>query len=188
MIKKFFIAIFVIVIIALLGYVLQDRFSFVRNIELSRHNVEKIDSIVLKENIIGVQVIKINLQDNTRRIVYSKYSDPQITKLHRSFVENSVTIEVPVFTKDEINNSRIIRIINNEFVCTPFKETMSYKYAPEASEKVSAVCALSVPPSYGKFLGIIGIFFVKEPSVEEKDATRILLKTLSESLTDDLSN
>lgn len=185
-IKRLLLCIFIIFLLIAWLYSMQQTFSFRSNKNLSEENIVKIDTILRKNNVAGIQVISINLEDNTKKVIYGKYTDPFLDKLHITFIMNTVTIELPAFTKDEINDARLIRIINHEFICTPFVETTSYKYAPEAAKKVSTVCGMSIPPSFGRFYGLIGIFLIKEPTPEEKDIVRIILKDLSESLSVDL--
>lgn len=161
--------------------------SLVINAGLSKNSVNKITNGVEKSQLIeGVIIVSVDLQRNMRHSVYTMIKDPNIQSIYDKFANGAISIEVPFFTGDETHDKRLIRVINNEFVCSPFKETIAYKYAPQAAEKITTVCAISIPPSYGEFKGIVGLYLRKVPSDIEKDQLRIYIKDMSEDVANDL--
>lgn len=186
--KLLFVGISLLALIFFIGYVLYDPLNNVaKNVkivsEISDATVKKVDSIVNSNpSIVGGQVISVNLEKNTRYVVYTSIKNDDVKKLYLNFMSGRITLEVPVFTSDDAQNSRIVKIINHEFVCSPYKETITYKYAPETAKYITTVCAISIPPSYGKFKGIFGVYLSREPTDLEKDLLRILLKDTADKL------
>jgi hypothetical protein len=135
---------------------------------------ENIDATVSRNpNIVGIQVVKVDLAKNIRYIAYTSLGNPAVEKLYNTFVTNRVTREVPVFTGKNYQDSRIISIINHEFICYPFKETLSYEFIPELDKYITTVCSTTIPPHSGQFEGFIAIFLKEEPTPTVKDLIRI---------------
>jgi hypothetical protein len=92
--------------------------------------------------------------------------------------------EIPLFNSDPINNVRMSKLINGEFICDPFKDTIAYKLAPATNKSVvtnivSTVCANGIPPTYGRFTGIVSVYLKTVPTQEENDRIRTLSRDLS---------
>ncbi len=159
-----------------------------RSSTLKRDTVIYVDS-VLQDNplVVGIQIVSVDLQTNTRYIVHTSIYDKVVEDMYISFINKTITVVVPVFIKDDdVSNSRMIRIINHQFDCSPFKETISYRYVPEAAPFISTTCSISIPPSYGEFKGIIGVHLRKPPTDVEKDRMRILIKEIAERVAPEL--
>jgi len=138
------------------------------------HIQQTIDSAVDRtSNMAAVQIIKVDLRKNIRYIAYSSIKDPVIKKLYSNFVIDNITAEVPVFTKNSVQNSRMLSIINHEFTCYPFTDTVSYEMVPEMAKYIKTVCATTIPVQSGKFEGFVAVFLTKEPTDTEKDLIRI---------------
>lgn len=149
-----------------------DSFRFLKPIDHSLQEI--IDSTVAKNNdIVGIQVVKVDLAKNIRYIAYTSLKGQAVEKLYNTFVTNRVSREVPAFTGKDYQDSRIISIINHEFICYPFRETLSYEFIPELDKYITTVCATTIPPYSGKFEGFIAIFLKTEPSPTVKDLMRI---------------
>ena len=71
------------------------------------------------------------------------------------------------------------KLINGEFICDPFKDTIAYRFAPSADSIVATVCANGIPPIYGKFTGILSVYLKRVPTQEEIDRIRTLSRDLS---------
>lgn len=154
--------------------------QFFRDISLViRHNntpslQEVIDSSVARMPIMAaVQIVRVDLQKNIRYIAYSSIKNPAVSKLYDGFVGDNISIEVPVFTKNEAQNRRMISIINHEFVCYPFTETISYEFEPKMAAHISTVCATTIPVQRGKFSGFVAVFLSRQPTEIEKDLIKI---------------
>jgi len=130
----------------------------------------------------GIQVVRVDLKRNIRYIVYGRYTDPRLEELYTTFSKTRITIEIPIFTEDEIQNARVIRLMNHEFFCNPYKETLSYKFVPESAKYAHTVCSISIPPAYGEFRGLLVVTLSREPTELEIDMVRILLKALADKI------
>lgn len=130
----------------------------------------------------GIQVVRVDLKRNIRYIVYGRYTDPRLEALYTTFSQTRITIEIPIFTEDEVQNARVVRLMNHEFYCNPYKETLSYKFVPESAKYAHTVCSISIPPAYGEFRGMLAVTLSREPTELEIDTVRILLKTLADKI------
>lgn len=155
--------------------------KFITNKSLPIELTNKIvTGIVDSDIIVGIMVVSVNLQKNARYSVYTYINDPEVKTIYDKFLENGITKEVPFFIGNQIHDLRLTRIMNHEFICSPFKDTIGYKISPDAANKISTVCAVSIPPSYGNFKGIIGIYLKSYPTDIEQDRIRIFIKSIAE--------
>lgn len=128
----------------------------------------------------GVQVISVDLNKNIRYIVYARWDTPELLKLYKKFSDNQITTEIPVFVKGDIaQNMRIIRLMNHQFECSPFNQTLIYKLSPGAADHIATVCSISIPPAFAEFKGIVSVSLSKEPTDAEKEAIREILTDMS---------
>jgi hypothetical protein len=154
------------------------------NHHLSKHVTDQIDSAVGRsELIVGIQITFVDFQRNVRVVAYSNIDNPQLKELYNKFSINSIS-DVPLFNEDEKNNRRLVELINGEFVCYPFKDTLAGKLVPEAERHISVLCANGIPPRYSKFTGIVSIYLSREPTIEELDQVRTLSKMLGTEVYD----
>jgi len=154
------------------------------NQKLSKHVTDQInDAVMRSELIVGIQVTIVDFQRNTRMIIYTNIDNPQLKELYNRYNSGSIA-EVSLFDDDEKNNKRLVNLINGEFVCNPFKDTIAAKLVPEGEKYVRTICANGIPPRYSKFAGIIGVYLSREPTPEEVDQIRTLAKQLSSEIYD----
>jgi hypothetical protein len=148
-------------------------------VKLSRSSTEEIIKSVGKSQlIVGIQVFVVDFQRNAREVIFTTSDVPELKLIYENF-EKSNIFEFPLFNADIANNKRLVSLINGEFACNPFKETIGYKILPEASKHIEYVCAVGIPPFYGKFSGIVSIYLNRQPTVEEVDQIRNLSKNIS---------
>jgi len=140
------------------------------------------NSLDRAEVINGVQIVKVDLKRNVRYLVHTYWKTPELQKLYDNFSSTRITSEIPVFSRDEVQNARIIRIMNHEFDCTPFKDTLSYKLVPESAEHIAVVCSISIPPAFSDFKGIIAASLSRVPTDFEKNIVKNTLIDISESI------
>lgn len=130
----------------------------------------------------GIQVVKIDLRRNVRFIIHAYWKTPDLQRIYDEFSSTRITAEIPVFSRDEVQNARIIRIMNHEFDCTPFKDTLSYKMAPDSAEHIAVICSISIPPAFSEFKGIIAASLSRVPTEFEKMIVRNALIDISNSI------
>ena len=138
-------------------------------------------------NFVGIIVVSVDIQTNSRRVVYYYFSDPIVRNAHDEFfAKKSIAEKEPLFLKDKSDkniNDRLIKLINHEFTCTPYSAILGSRFIPEVAERVSTVCGVAVPPSFGRFDGMVNIYLSKEPTEDEK----LLLKVILADVSDDIS-
>lgn len=154
---------------------------------LSDETKETIKVAVDKSSLmIGIQVVTVDFENNTRAAVYTYLNDDVLKKIYSEFATKNSIRDFPLFTQDDINNIRIIKLVNHEYNCSPFKETTYYKYVPEAASRIVIVCAISIPPSFGEFNGITSVYLNKVPSPVEKDQIRIFVKDIAQRISNEM--
>jgi hypothetical protein len=157
--------------------------------ELTQHTIREVDSLGdSNSNIIAIQVVKIDLTTNTRTLVYMYLKEAYLKNIYNSWLSTRLSPDYPVFTRDTPDNKRLVRLINHEFVCSPYSETLTYRLYPETGKYVSTMCAMSIPPSYGKFVGVIGVMLRNPITDSEKSVLDASLKRLTTDAYTDLSH
>jgi hypothetical protein len=155
--------------------------------DLSPAVAKVVDNTIDRIDIInGAQIVKVDLQRNVRYIIHAQIKDPELRKLYEEFSNSRITTEIQVFSKDDVQNARIIRLMNHEFDCTPYKNTLSYQLVPESAKFVTTVCSISIPPAFNEFKGIIAVTLSREPSEYEKSVIRIALIELSNRIYEEI--
>jgi len=147
-------------------------------IKLSKSSITEINKVVFQSDlVVAVQITLVDFQRNTRVVVYTEVDNPALKELYVSFMAKAPA-ELPLFNNDIINNQRLVNLVNGEFICTPYADTMSAKLLPQSIPYVKTLCAGPVPPLYGRFAGIIGIYLRREPTPVEAEQIKTLSKNL----------
>lgn len=128
-----------------------------------------------------IAVVSVNMEQNTRRVVYFVTNDIEIERQNDEFVRTHATTDVPLFKVDDPeNNKRIIGLINGEIVCAEWKFAAAAQYLKNVNVKYT--CSVGIPPYYGKFRGTILMFLKAIPDAEETSRLRIVMRELSDKL------
>jgi len=147
-------------------------------INLSKDSVDIItETVDRSELIVSIQITLVDFQRNTRVINYTYIDNPLLREMYKKFMEKAPR-ELPLFNTDIINNQRLVNLVNGDFICTPYKETLSAKLVPDTVPYVATLCAGPVPPLYGRFTGIISIYLKKEPTPIEIEQIRNIARTI----------
>lgn len=181
--KIVFLSLFltIFITIGILVYLQPRKIFFSKHQIFSKKVLDDINTAVDKSKIIvGIQIVSVNLQKNSGQVVYAYIRDESVKKDYDNFESSNIIPEFPIFTKSANLDQRIEKIINHEFVCESFENTVVYKYMPNSADTIKYVCAISIPPSFGEFNGIVDIFLYKDPTDLEKDLIRILIKTIAD--------
>ena len=157
--------------------------------KLSEKTTAEIQTVINKsELIIGVGVFIADFQRNVRVKIYQSLDVPELAQIYSKFTDNKVS-ELPLFTDDVANNKHIVSLINGEFICRPFHDTLISKFVPQAATYEKMICTSGIPASYGRFTGIIAIYLNRVATPDEIDQLRSLGRTMATSIFDrDLSN
>lgn len=128
--------------------------------------------------ILGLVVMSADLRSNEATQVFFVADDPTLNKANAdAFAAGPKTI--PMFTSDEGHNSTTIKLINGQFECTKFKDSIASKLYPELGVAVKTICKASVPSYYGYFSGYIVVFLGTEPSNEQELQIKITMEKLA---------
>jgi len=147
--------------------------------KISKQITDKIDTAVNKSDlIIGIQITIVDFQKNTRFVIYTSIDDVDLKNIFVRFTDNTIA-ELPLFNSDVNNNKRLVGLINGEYICNPFIDTIGAKLMPDATKYITTVCANGIPPYYGKFSGIVSVYTRRQPTSEEVDQIRTLSRLLS---------
>ncbi len=148
-------------------------------IKTSEQTNSYIDNILTKSsNISGIQIINVNFRKNTRSTAYFTISDRILRDEVEDHRKKSIA-DTPLFNENETNNQRLINLINGDFVCTDFKDTIGGKIWPKAATSVTTVCSISVPPYYGRFSGYVNVYLNRKPDSSDIILLKQLMRDIS---------
>jgi hypothetical protein len=146
---------------------------------ISKTTSSEIETTVNKSDlIVAIQITVVNFQKNERNIIYTYIDDTELRTIYENYQRNNI-FDLPLFTNAETNNKILVDLINGEYVCTIFKDTITYKLIPMAENHIKTICSSGIPPFYGKFSGIVSVFTKRIPTIEEIDQLRGLTKNIS---------
>ena len=139
-------------------------------------------------NFIGIIVVSADIQSNSTQMIYINILDPVVNSAFNYFInDRAISNREPLFVRDGDNiNLRIVNLVNHEFMCTSFSDTVSSRFIPDIESYISTVCSISVPPSFGEFNGIINIYLSKKPTIEEIEIIRTNLREMSYQISENL--
>jgi hypothetical protein len=157
--------------------------TLVTSIDVSPKSRSAIVDIINKNPtlIAGIQVVNVDFKRNVRSSSYFAFSDVNLQISVQDYLNTSVA-ETPLFTDVEPNNRQIIDLVNGEFICNDFKDTIAGKIYYNGSTSVSTVCSISIPPHYGKFSGYLNIYLKRKPDEIDRDTIRQMAREISESI------
>ena len=142
-----------------------------------RSKAEMAEIVTRSGAILGFQVVEVNFVKNTRTTKFFVSDDSQLKKNFETYL-NTKVVDAPALTTLEPDNNRIVRLVNGEFVCIPYKDTIAITIIGPA-DNVGMVCSMSIPPIYGKFRGYITAFIAKDLRQTEVTQVRIALQNLA---------
>lgn len=115
-------------------------------------------------------ITEVDLQKNKRVPLFWVLDDP-----NEAFIRAKANTLLPqaVFDYDAKNTQQMVAILNNEFVCAKFQDTVYQRFFPDLGKRMPIVCRLAIPPFYGRFVGILTIGLSAIPTKEENDSVRL---------------
>jgi hypothetical protein len=184
----FFIALVSLIIILAISIFVSSPQTPKKDI-LRPETITTINAMILpySPHVMGVQVSALDIQTNSRVIVYTHLLDSTVEKIYLSSLAKNNYGSYPIFTKDNNPNERVIRLLNHEFVCVDFQETLIFKIAPELGGHVQYICSISIPPSYGEFKGLVTLFLDTPPTDDDQLQYQALIKEISQTVSDDIN-
>lgn len=127
------------------------------------------------DGVVSVLVTSADLRFNEARPVFF-FSTDSVVAISGLFDPGSEFSRFPIFTGSESINSEAIKLINGEFHCVPFKQTVFSVISPELDDRITTVCKTSIPSYYGYFSGSIAFFLTYTPSPEKQSILKLQLE------------
>jgi hypothetical protein len=118
------------------------------------------------DEIVAIQVLTLNFEKNIRISTYIDIETDVLSKMYKSYLKSRV-YDVPVFTNDKDTDTRMLSLLDGQFVCVPYSSSIAYKYVPEAEPYIKTACAMAIPPSTIDTLGLFVIYLKTELSISE---------------------
>lgn len=143
----------------------------------SKHYIENILARS-KDTIAGIHIINVNFTNNTRSTSYFGITDENLKKAVEYYNSRMVS-QTPLFNENPTNNKRIVELINGNFICTPFEETLAVIIYRRATGHVKTMCSVSIPPYYGQFSGYLVIYLKYSPTGSDLEFIKQLSKELA---------
>ena len=138
---------------------------------------QQLKNLVRNSAVIKFSMItEVDLEKNRRTPKFWYLDDPT-----EDFVRAKANTMLPqaVFDYDPKNTQQMVAIINNEFICSKYSDTVYQRFFPDLGKRMPIVCRLAIPPFYGRFVGILTIGLRHQPTQEELDSVRLEAARLS---------
>lgn len=144
---------------------------------LSKQSIEMINlAVTSSELIVGIRIVTVDFHKNTRHVIYSFSDDAALEQI---YTKSDTSMIFPLFTDDVVNNKRIVDLINGEYICDPYPETIGAVTTPTTKAYIHTICANGIPPYYGIFSGIVSISTHRQPTVTEYAQLRELARSMA---------
>jgi hypothetical protein len=137
--------------------------------------------VLADKGIIGIAIMSADLRLNEAKSIYYFGDDPLLNQIDTDSRKASNN-RLPLFTNLDDSNADVIRLINGEFSCTQFKDTLLSRIYPELNGTVKMVCRSSIPSYYGYFSGFVGVFLNESLSAEKQ----VQLKLVTDKIATDI--
>jgi hypothetical protein len=149
--------------------------------KISVSNDGNIKDFVSKNNEVAlVTVISVNMRVLQRYPVYFYSSDVSIRRLVEEHVQTNMAH--PFLSENEKNNVQMIALMNGEFQCFKFDETINATIFPAIKEKVKVICDIGIPPYHGQFSGYISVMLSEVPSGYKQQELKLEMVQLAASI------
>lgn len=142
-----------------------------KELRLSPVSKRELQGIVNKEEmVVAISAVSVSLAKNTRVPTFF-YSDvPEFARIYDNFITNQKE-PIRTYSDDKRYNNRVTTILNGNFDCREFKETLAKKFYPEAEHIAPWLCSMAVPPGFdpsGDFVGWLVFYLNQEPSTQDQ--------------------
>lgn len=152
--------------------------------ELSKGPQKEIGTVVEKSaSIVAMQVVLADFQKNERVIIYTYIEDEavELKNIWLKYSSNAVG-NMALFTNNVADNKVVVDLINGEFNCRPYIETVNIRLAPESGKYIKYTCSNGIPASFGRFTGIIVVYLKHQLTPEEYDQIKSISRSLATNI------
>lgn len=138
---------------------------------VSEETKSQLTALVRNSPLIKAALItEVDLQKNRRIPRWWFLEDEQETQIR---MKAASLLAQPVFDYDPKNTQQMVSVLNNEFSCVPYTDTIYQRLFPDLGPRMPTVCRLAIPPFYGRFAGILTFGLEVVPSKAEQDSIRL---------------
>jgi hypothetical protein len=123
--------------------------------------------------IIGIVVMSADLRLNEAKSIYFFGDDPILIQVDAESKKASNN-RLPLFANLDDSNADMIKLINGQFTCTKFSDTLLSRIYPELNSSVKMMCRASIPSYYGYFSGFVGVFLGENLSPEKLAQLKVI--------------
>lgn len=117
-----------------------------------------------------VLVTQVDLRKNRRVPRFWHLDDPDVSLIKQKAAQ---LLPQAVFDYDEKNTQQMVAVLNNEFVCSKYEDTIYMRHFPELQKRMPYICRIAIPPFYGRFVGILTFGLALEPTKDQIDGLRL---------------
>jgi hypothetical protein len=148
-------------------------------LELTADVKDQVISLVKRSpDISMIAVFTANLRINQRNTIFYYTNEPSLDLVMRNQLSGHGTT-YPIFTTNDKSNLQMVSVINGEFSCHKFADTISATRMPEAVRDMPFICQVSLPPYYGDFSGYLIFGLRKMPDKNAMDDLQLEAVKLS---------
>jgi hypothetical protein len=147
--------------------------------QLSEATIEKITAATSRSDLVlGSGVTIFNFQKNVRHVIYLGANSYDLNADFNKY-NHLLNTESPIFGQNEFYNSKIVDIINGDFICVPYENTPFAQEMPDSIRHAQTLCVHGMPPVFGKLTGTVMFFLKRPPTSAETDQLRIIARDLA---------
>jgi hypothetical protein len=144
-------------------------------IKLSKNSEEAIKNLVNNHSeILLATVMSVNMRALQRTPVFFYSGDAQVTKMIDGQLSQR-TGTLPIFTHDEKADGEIVGLMNGDFSCVKYSDTVNASIFPSLVGKVKLLCRVGLPPYKGNFSGYISLLVMDLSGPYKEDEIRLEL-------------
>lgn len=122
-------------------------------------------------------ITEMDLGTNAKRNKFWYNEDAQ---LHNAFQNNVLRHQNnQIFNFNKTHTEQMVKILQNEFVCSPLVDTAIHQYTHELATQTENICRIAIPPFYGRFVGVLTIGFRGPITDEVKFSIKSMASNIS---------
>lgn len=132
-------------------------------------------------NVVAMQVLSTDWSTMVRNTVFFYSKRRELQQDFELFYDNKKAPTAIMPLNDVEQNNRMIRIINQVFVCVPITAEIQ-RNVPSSAKYAKQICSVTVPPRYGDMVGYITIWLAEPLDENNIDYYHNLARILSNEI------
>lgn len=139
------------------------------------------EMVTAEPTIVGASIFSTDLRMNQAKLLYFFGDDQVLSPVLQRAVQMGSN-RLPMFTGNDQTNLHTIKLINGQFACVPFDQSLVSKIYPELRGTVKAICRTSIPSYYGYFSGYIEAYMTEAPTPERELQYQLFIEKLANEI------